>query len=64
MKRIWILLLIFLLPFSAAAEKHVTLTFVGDCTIGGEDRLREEDFPSMLIWKSTGMIISFVKCKA
>ena len=44
MKRIWILLLIFLLPFSAAAGRQVTLTFVGDCTIGGEDRLREEDF--------------------
>ncbi len=44
MKRIWILLLICFLPFSAAAEKQVTLTFVGDCTIGGEDRLREEDF--------------------
>lgn len=44
MKRIWIWLAIFLLPLSCMAEKQLTLTFVGDCTIGGEDRLREEDF--------------------
>lgn len=44
MKRIWIWLIIFLLPLSCRAEKQMTLTFVGDCTIGGEDWLREEDF--------------------
>ncbi len=44
MKKVLLCLLILLLPLSALAEKKVTLTFVGDCTIGGEDRLREKDY--------------------
>lgn len=44
MRRLLILLLICLLPATALAEQTVTLTFLGDCTIGGEDRLREFDY--------------------
>ncbi len=44
MKRVLLLLLLCLLPLSATADRTLTLTFVGDCTIGGEDRLREFDY--------------------
>ena len=43
MRRILTLLLLFLLPLSALSET-VTITFLGDCTIGGEDRLRLFDY--------------------
>ncbi len=43
MRRILILLLLCLLPLSALSET-VTITFLGDCTIGGEDRLRLFDY--------------------
>ena len=39
-----LLLLAMLLPLHALADQTVTLSFVGDCTIGGEDRLREFDY--------------------
>lgn len=41
MRRILIYLLILLLPLPVLAE-NVVITFLGDCTIGGEDRVREE----------------------
>ena len=41
MRRLLAFLLLLLLPFSAIAERTLTLTFVGDCTIGGEERLKE-----------------------
>ncbi len=41
MRRILIWLMILLLPIPALAQ-NVVITFLGDCTIGGEDRLREE----------------------
>ena len=41
MQRILIMLMILLFPLSALGET-VTITFLGDCTIGGEDRVREE----------------------
>lgn len=44
MKKFMLWLCLCLLPWSGVAEKSLTITFVGDCTIGGEDRLREEDF--------------------
>lgn len=44
MRRILATLLLILLPFSALAERTLTLTFVGDCTIGGEERLKEFDY--------------------
>lgn len=37
-------LLLSLMPLGALADQTVTLTFVGDCTIGGEDRLRQFDY--------------------
>ncbi len=39
-----IFLLLMLLPLHALADQTVTLTFLGDCTIGGEDRLRQFDY--------------------
>lgn len=39
-----LLILLLLLPLTALAEETVTLTFLGDCTIGGEDRLKEYDY--------------------
>lgn len=44
MRKILAILLLLLLPCSALAEKTLTLTFVGDCTIGGEERLKEFDY--------------------
>lgn len=44
MRRLLAMLLLFLLPFSALADRTLTLTFVGDCTIGGEERLKEFDY--------------------
>lgn len=38
-----LLILLLLLPITALAET-VTITFLGDCVIGGEDRLREFDY--------------------
>lgn len=38
------MLFLCLIPLSAMAERTITLTFVGDCTIGGEDRLKEFDY--------------------
>lgn len=43
MKRILGMLLLLLLPWSTLAEETIVLTFVGDCTIGGEDWLRTYD---------------------
>jgi len=43
MRRTLILLMLCLLPLSALSET-VTITFLGDCTIGGEDRLRLFDY--------------------
>ena len=37
-----LLLLLLLLPAAALADTTITLTFTGDITLGGEDRLREE----------------------
>ncbi len=37
-------LVLLLLPAAALAERTLTLTFVGDCTIGGEERVRYEDY--------------------
>lgn len=50
MKRIFLLLILLLIPFHALGEQQVTVTFLGDCTIGGEDRVRdwEVSFDSML----------------
>lgn len=44
MRKLLIFFFLCLLPVCAAAEEQVVLTFVGDCTIGGEDRLREFDY--------------------
>lgn len=51
MKRIiCVLLTLLLLPVSALAQQQVVITFVGDCTIGGEDRVRDwnESFDTYL----------------
>lgn len=40
MKKILLCLLLFLLPVTALADQSLVLTFVGDCTIGNEDRFR------------------------
>ncbi len=42
MRKTLLWLLLCLLPLTALADQTVTLTFVGDCTIGGEDWLQEE----------------------
>lgn len=39
-----LLILLLLLPLTALAEETITITFLGDCTIGGEDRLKEFDY--------------------
>lgn len=44
MRRFLLILLCCMLPLTSLAEHTVTLTFLGDCTIGGEDRLREFDY--------------------
>ena len=44
MRRLLIWTLLLLLPAAALADETLTLTFLGDCTIGGEDRLREYDY--------------------
>lgn len=44
MRRILAMLLILLVPAIALADKTLTLTFVGDCTIGGEERLKQFDY--------------------
>lgn len=44
MRRLLLLILICLLPLPCFAERTLTFTFVGDCTIGGEDRLRDYDY--------------------
>lgn len=43
MRKFLMLLLLCLLPLSALSET-VTITFLGDCTIGGEDRLKQFDY--------------------
>ena len=42
MRKFLLVLLCFCLPLPAMSEQTLTLTFLGDCTIGGEDHLREE----------------------
>ena len=44
MRRFLAFLLILLIPVSALADRTLTLTFVGDCTIGGEEQLKEFDY--------------------
>ncbi len=43
MRKFLMLLLLCLLPLAALSET-VTITFLGDCTIGGEDRLKQFDY--------------------
>ena len=44
MRRLLILLFLLFLPAGAVADKTLTITFVGDCTIGGEERLKGYDY--------------------
>lgn len=44
MRKMIAMLLLLMLPLQAMADQTVVLTFVGDCTIGGEERLREFDY--------------------
>lgn len=43
-KGLWLCcLVLWLLPAFALGDKQVTITFLGDCTIGGEERLRDRE---------------------
>lgn len=59
-----ILMLLCLLPAPALAEKTLTLTFVGDCTIGGEDRLRQFDYSFDAYLKREGYAYFFEKVQS
>ena len=43
LSRLLLLLLVLMLPCIALADTTITITFTGDITLGGEDRLREEE---------------------
>ncbi len=49
MRTLSLLLVLILLPTAALADKTITLTFTGDITLGGEDRLRgaEDSFHAL-----------------
>lgn len=58
-----VLLVLLLLAGSAQAEKQIVLTFVGDCTVGCEDRLLSKDysFASYVSQKGYAYFLSEVK---
>ncbi|MBR1586069.1 MAG: CapA family protein [Clostridia bacterium] len=68
MNRRWIgfvMLLLFLLPMEALAEnKQLVVTFVGDCTLGSEDRLRDTDTAFDSYLKNNGYTYFFEKVQS
>ena len=55
------LLILILFVGNAFAEKQVVLTFLGDCTIGGEDRLVNKDFSFAKVAEREGYTYFFAK---
>lgn len=65
MKRIClVVLLLCLLPAFALAEKTITLTFVGDCTIGGEERIRDQEISFDTYLEKNGYSYFFEKVQS
>jgi len=58
-----VLLLLILLLGSARADKTILLTFTGDCTLGSEEKTREEptSFDSVLAEKGTGWFFEYFR---
>ena len=55
MRRLLPLLLIFLLlPAVSLADKTITITFTGDITLGGEDRLKDEPTSFASVYEKEG----------
>ena len=52
-----------LLLSQAVAEKQVVITFLGDCTIGGEDRLMTKDYSFAKVAKREGYAYFFAKVR-
>ena len=59
-----ILLLLFSLPHALGETKQLKITFLGDCTVGGEDRLREKDYSFDAYLKQKGYAYFFKKVKS
>ncbi len=49
-----LLLILLLLPAAALADKTITITFTGDITLGGEDRLKEEPTSFASVYEKEG----------
>ncbi len=54
MRKLLLLLLLFLLPLTALADTTVTLTFTGDVTLGGEDYLRADPDSFASVYEQQG----------
>ena len=54
LSRLLILLLVLMLPCVALADKTITLTFAGDVTLGGEDRLMNEPTSFASLYEKNG----------
>ena len=49
-----LLLILLLLPAVAMADKTITITFTGDITLGGEDRLKDEPTSFASVYEKEG----------
>lgn len=54
LSRLLILLLVLMLPCIALADKTITLTFAGDVTLGGEERLMNEPTSFAALYEKNG----------
>lgn len=54
LSRLLILLLVLMLPCIALADKTITLTFAGDVTLGGEERLMNEPTSFAAVYEKNG----------
>ena len=62
---ILILMVLCCLPLSAPAKNQkIVVTFIGDCTLGGEDRIRDYSFFFDTILKKNGYKYFFKKVQS
>ena len=54
LSRLLILLLVLMLPCIALADKTITITFAGDVTLGGEERLMNEPTSFAAVYEKNG----------
>ena len=52
--RLLCLMLVLLLPTLALADKTITLTFTGDITLGGEERLESDPASFASVYEKNG----------